>query len=61
MKIDPEDPKAKGRVRRRNMVAKAMFEDKRRFGERRIKKVRKDDEKFNKHEVLKGNFIDEDF
>lgn len=56
VKTDSDDPKAKGRIRRRNMIAKAMLEDRRRYGERRIKRVRKEDEKFNKHEILKRNY-----
>ena len=61
MKIDSNDPKAKGRIRRRNMVAKAMLEDRRRFGERTIKNKRKENEtRFNKHDILRGNYINED-
>lgn len=61
MKIDSNDPKAKGRIRRRNMVAKAMLEDRRRFTERTIKNKRKENEtRFNKHDILRGNYINED-
>lgn len=61
MKIDSNDPKAKGRIRRRNMVAKAMLEDRRRFSERRIKnQKRENNSKFNKHDILRGNYINDE-
>lgn len=56
MKTDPNDPKSKGRVRRRNMVAKAKL-----LEEKRTKKPKVNDTpKFNKHKALKMDFNNED-
>lgn len=64
--VSPDDPlelkmsiKHKGRIKRRNRIAKAMLEDRRRFGERVIKSVKKDGPKFNKSKILKGIYEDD--
>lgn len=56
-----EDRKEEVRIKRRNMIAKRMLENRRQFGERKIKDKSKDIEKFNKRDWLKRyeNFDEE--
>ncbi len=47
-----DESKTKGRVKRRNMIAKNMLENRRQFGERKFRDNSKVPPKFNKKEVI---------